>query len=298
MPLARRRDNERLRASKPIVRARSETGEATVDLAGVTIVVTRAADRADDLRTSLELHGARVITFAATRIVPCDGERLEDLERALSTLARFDWVVFTSVTSVALTFDCAASCGVSTADWGATQIAVVGSATAAAVRERGLPVAIVPERFVAEGLLDAFASRDILHGANVLYPAASGARAVLAEGMRALGATVHQLPIYNSVVSDDDSSPVHAALSAGQLDLVTLTAASAVDAWVGAMAPSHTVVDAVTIGPVTTQAASKAGVRVVAEAAPSTLEGLVAAVVRAVQAQRERLHHQTPTPVS
>jgi hypothetical protein len=33
--------------------------------------------------------------------------------------------------------------------------------------------------------------------------------------------------------------------------------------------------------------------RVAAEAMPSTIEGLVAAVVRAVRAQRDRHHHQT-----
>jgi uroporphyrinogen-III synthase len=194
---------------------------------------------------------------------------------------------------VALAFDATESCGITSDDWAHTRVATVGSSTAAAVRARGVEPLLVPERFVAEGLLDAFALRDDVAGTTMLYPAASGSRNELNDGLRALGATVDRIDVYESVATDEDVADVQSALRDGRVHAVTMTAGSAVDAWVSAMGALRNAADVVSIGPITTQAAHAVGLRVVAEAMPSTLEGLVAAVVRAVQAQRERHHHLT-----
>ncbi|MCC7055393.1 MAG: uroporphyrinogen-III synthase [Gemmatimonadaceae bacterium] len=266
------------------------TADGARPLSGATIVVTRAASRADQLAGPLEALGATVLTYAATRIVTRD---VEALGQAARELARYDWVLFTSATAVALTFEATAACGVTAADWVHTRVAAVGTSTASAIRERGVEPTLVPERFVAEGLLEAFAARNDVAGTLVLYPAAAGARRELTDGLSAMGATVDRVEAYDSVATDEDVAEVLAALREGRVNAVTLTASSAVAAWVGAMSPLHDVADAVSIGPVTTQAARAAGMRVAAEAMPSTLDGLVAAVVRAVQAQRDRQHHQT-----
>ena len=262
----------------------------TRPLAGATIVVTRAASRAETLVEPLEALGAQVLSYAATRIVPRD---VEGLYRAACALARYDWVVFTSATAVAMTFDASERCGISAAQWRHTRVATVGSSTGSAVRARGVEPSLVPERFVAEGLLDAFAARVDVAGTRVLYPAAAGARRDLRDGLQAMGATVDQVEAYDTVATDDDVADVRTALHEGRVDVVTLTARSAVEAWVVAMGEAHQLADVVSIGPVTTQAAHAAGMRVAAEAMPSTIEGLVAAVVRAVRAQRDRHHHQT-----
>ena len=259
-------------------------------LEGATIVVTRAAARADQLIEPLQALGAHVLTYAATRIVTRDTDALRV---AACALARYDWVLFTSATSVGLTFDATAGCGITPDDWAHTRVATVGSSTAAAVRSRGVEPFLMPGRFVAEGLLDAFAARDDVSGTTMLYPAASGARNDLTDGLRALGAMVDRIDVYESVATDEDVADVRAALRDGRVHAVTMTARSAVDAWVSAMGALHNVADVVSIGPITTQAAHASGMRVVAEAMPSTLEGLVAAVVRAVQAQRDRHHHLT-----
>lgn len=263
----------------------SGTAQATHPLSGATVVVTSAADRADRLIAALDALGARVITYAATRIVARD---VSALRTAACELARYDWVVFTSTTSVALLFDATEACGIASEHWAHTRIAAVGSTTAEAIRDRGAEPTLIPQRFAAEGLLEEFAARGDLVGATMLYPAAAGARNEFAEGLRGLGARVDRIDAYESVATDEDVAAVREALAAGAVHIVTLTAGSAVDAWVRAMAPLHGVAEAVSIGPVTTQAARAAGLRVAAEAMPSTLDGLVAAVIRAVQSQRGR----------
>lgn len=260
-------------------------------LHGATIVVTRSADRAEQFARPLQALGADVITYAATRIVPCNADVLAG---AATTLPNYDWVIFTSATSVALLCDAADACGMRAAAWAQVRIAAVGSATACAIRERGIEPALVPERFVSDALLDAFAARGDMGGASILYPAAKGARDTLSDGLRALGARVDRIDVYDSVATHDDVSVLQAALQSGRIDAVTLTAKSAVDAWVMAMAPAHAVADVVSIGPITTQAAHAAGLRVAAEALPSTVDGLVAAVIRAVDARRNRISHLTP----
>ena len=257
-------------------------------LAGATIVVTRAASRASSLVAPLEALGAEVLTYAATRIVPRDEPALC---RAACELARYDWVVFTSAVSVMLTCDATEACGVTSSQWAHTRVACIGSSTADALRERGIEPTLVPHRFVAEGLLEAFEGQGGLDRMAVLYPAAAGARPELADGMRALGANVELLAIYESVVTNDDVDTVRAALREGRVDAVTLAASSAVDGWVQAMSPMHDLADVVSIGPITTLAATAAGLHVATEASPSTIEGLVAAVVRAIEAQRDRHQH-------
>lgn len=259
-------------------------------LLGATVVVTRAAERADHLVLPLEALGALVLTYAATRIVACDAD---GLDRAARALARYDWVVFTSATSVELMFDATEACGITAADWSHTRVATVGTSTAIAVRARGVEPTLIPERFLAKGLLDAFIARNDVAGAHMLYPAAAGARRELCDGLRALGATVDRIDAYDSVATDEDVAGVRAALQDRRVHVVTMTASSAVDAWVTAMGAVHNAADVVSIGPITTQAAHAAGMRVVAEAMPSTLDGLVAAVVRAVRAQRDRHPHLT-----
>ncbi len=265
--------------------------DGAAPLAGATVLVTRDASRADALVAPLEALGARVLTWAATRIERRDTAALQ---AALRELRAYDWVLFTSATAVAITVEVATAVGVTVSEWAGVRVACVGAATAGALRAHGVEATLVPERFLAAGLLEALAARDDIAGARVLHPVATGARGDLVDGLRALGASVHRIDAYESVAGDADVAELRNALQNGRVDAVTFAAGSAVAAWVGAMAPLHAAAPAVSIGPVTTQAAHAAGLHVAAEASPSTLEGLVAAVVRAVGARHDQ-HHPTPT---
>jgi uroporphyrinogen III methyltransferase / synthase len=276
--------SERARFTRSVVTAGGKVLTSGV-LSGATVVVTRAAAKAELLSGPLEAYGARVLMYAATRVIPRD---IEGLQRAARMLARYDWVIFTSATGVQLTFEATDAAGVSVSDWAHTHVAAVGSATASAIRERGVSPVLIPAHFHADALLSAFAARSDIGGATMLYPAASGARPELIDGLRALGATVDRIDAYDSVATDDDVAVVRGALKRGDVDLVTFTATSAVDAWVAAMDPVHTMADAVSIGPITTRAARAVGMNVAAEAMPSTLDGLVAATVQAFLARPTR----------
>ena len=136
------------------------------------------------------------------------------------------------------------------------------------------------KRFVAEGVLEALASRSDVHGARVLYPAATGARDALPAGLRQLGAVVDVIPVYRSVFDGTDAAALCTRLAAGELDLVTVTSASAVRGYLEAAGPELVGrVGAISIGPITSEAARAAGIPIVAEADPSTIAGLVTAIL-------------------
>ncbi|MDZ7631263.1 MAG: uroporphyrinogen-III synthase [Gemmatimonadaceae bacterium] len=250
----------------------SDAVEQVRPLAGTTIVVTRAADRAEQLVGPLEALGAEVLTYSATRIVPRD---IEALRRAACELARYDWVIFTSATSVALLFDATEACGIEAGQWAHTRIAAVGSATAAAVRARGAAPTLVPEQFVAEALLQAFRDRGDLVGATMLFPAAAGARPELADGLRTLGARVDRIDAYESVATDEDVAGVRAAPARARAQRGDADGAECSGRPGGGDGPRHMRwPTSCSIGPITDAGGARGGLpRGARKRMPSTMEG-------------------------
>jgi uroporphyrinogen III methyltransferase/synthase len=252
--------------------------KAPAPLAGRRIVVTRARAQASDLADRLSALGAEVIHAPVIRIEPLPD--LTPLRGALARLASYDWVVFTSQNAVDIACDDAAA-------FARTSVAAIGPATASALNRRGVRVALMPERHVAEALVDALATVG-MRGKRVLIPAAEQARPVLENGLRALGALVEAIPVYRTVASGEDGSALARELQAGTIDAVTFTSSSTVEHFlelVGRPAATRDTFVAAVIGPITAGSARDAGVaggRLI-EASPSTGEGLVTALVRHFQ---------------
>jgi uroporphyrinogen-III synthase len=142
-------------------------------------------------------------------------------------------------------------------------------------------VDLIPKRFVAEGLLELMGERNDVAGASALYVTAEGARDALPDGLKAMGAEVTIIEAYRSIPDGQGAKRLSRAIEAGKVDLVTFTSASAVKAYVDAVGEELAVrVPAASIGPQTSEALREAGIELKNEAEESTIEGLVAAVVR------------------
>lgn len=248
-------------------------------LAGARVVVTRAAGKAAGLTEPLVALGADVIEMPATRVELLDAA---PVMAALKALATYDWLIFTSQNAVAFFWQLLGDAGEDASALDTVRVAAVGPATAGALQELGIPVAVTPRRFVAEGLLDALRERDDVRGSRMLYLVARGAREVLPVGLRELGATVDVLPLYRSVAEVEGAAVLRDRLLRDEVDLVTFTAGSSARAFVeavGADAAAHARI--VTIGPATSAAVREMGLEVRAEAEPSTIQGLIDATVAA-----------------
>ncbi|HEY2895780.1 MAG TPA: uroporphyrinogen-III synthase, partial [Gemmatimonadaceae bacterium] len=241
-----------------------------------TIVVTRAREQVSQLRALLEIAGASVIEAPAIRIEPLDQA---PLRAALAEIATYDWLVVTSRNAVELLWAALRDLGLDARALARTKLCAVGPATADALLAHGLAVDVIPDRYVAEGVVEKLRERDDLRGTHVLFPRASGARELLPAAMREMGARVSEIEIYRSVPDLSGLDALRAALDASAVDLVTFTSASTVRHFVDALgSESARTVRGASIGPVTTEAARALGVSIAIEAAESTLASLVQAI--------------------
>jgi uroporphyrinogen III methyltransferase / synthase len=200
----------------------AETAARSGALAGRTVAITRAASQAGSLRRLLEAAGATVIEAPTIAIDPPPS--WEPLDAALRALATFDWVVFTSVNGVAMAGRRLAALGIPWAAVGARRVAAIGPATAGALRERGVDVALVPAEYRAEALADALRA-ELAPGDRVLLPRAARTRDVLVRELEALGAVVREVAAYVTR-RVEAAAALREAVAARRVDAVTLTSSS------------------------------------------------------------------------
>jgi uroporphyrinogen-III synthase len=243
-------------------------------LRGRRILVTRRSEQTGSLREALSALGATVVEVPLIAHEPPADAR--PLDEALGRLARYDWVAFTSANAVEAVAARLARLGVPLA--AGVRLAAVGPSTAQAIAAhfRGRETDLQPaSEFRAEALVEAFRARD-LTGRHVLFPVSDRARDTLAAGLRAQGAVVESVVAYRTVTPDGVHARLDRALAEG-IDLVVLASPSAVDSLMAALGERARGVAVAVIGPVTEEAARRAGLDVRAVASPATALGLVAA---------------------
>ena len=242
-------------------------------LAGRTIVVTRPAEQAEPLVRELERRGARGLVAPTIRIVPA---RAAALTAALKGLAagRFDWITLTSRATVDVLRDRLASARDVRA-----KVAVIGDGTAEAFRRwtRRDPD-LQPSTFTTSALARAFPRGR----GRVLCARADIAPAGLEAALEAKGWEAERVDAYRTVFARSLPREARDALRAGEVDAVTFTSASTVRGFTNSLGAAKGTPKVVCIGPVTAAAARNAGLRPAAVARPHTVEGLVAALERAL----------------
>ncbi len=247
-------------------------------LFGKRVLVTRAAEQAGVFSHALAKAGAEPIELPAIEIVPRIDQKA--LRRSLEGLdaGEYDWLVFSSANGVDVFFDELRRRKKDARALGRARVCAIGPATATALGRHGIHADLVPERFLAEGVVEALAERGIM-GQRVLWPRARGARRALVTGLERLGATVDELPLYSAAVPKEVDAEAMARLRAGEVDIVTFASSSAVRNLLkmldGDKAPLDKPLIAC-IGPVTARTARRAGLRVDVQAPEHTIEGLLA----------------------
>lgn len=245
-------------------------------LFGRRVVVTRARAQASELVTRLTELGAEVYQFPTIRVV--QAPQLEPLRRAVREADSYDWIVFTSVNGVQRFWAELRRSGGDTRDLRGVSLCAIGPATAAAVELEGAQPDLIPERYIAEGVVEALRGHGSLHGARILLPRAEQARSILPEALRESGAEVDDVVAYRTVLDAADAGELRQRLSAGQVDLITFTASSTVRNFVELVGTEIGGARVASIGPITSDAARELGLPVHVEADEHSIPGLVAAL--------------------
>ena len=242
-------------------------------LHGAVVAVTRARAQASGLAGRLRELGAEVAETPAIRIEPrpADGE----LREAIAQVTDYAVICFTSPNGVHLFFDALSHFDRDARSLAGATVAAIGPGTAAALLEHGIRADVVPERFVAEALVEALAGVEV-DGRRVLVARAAEARSVLPDSLRERGAQVDDVALYDTVaepLSDSQRADLERAT------YVTFTSSSTVRFLLesGARPPAGARI--VSIGPVTSGTAEEHGLTVDVEAERHDIDGLVDALV-------------------
>jgi uroporphyrinogen III methyltransferase/synthase len=250
-------------------------------LHGLRVVVTRARAQASGVAATLRALGADVVELPAIRIESrIDAPEVRD---AVADLHSYALVCLTSPNGVHLLFEAMAAQGRDARSLANATVAAIGPGTAAALAEHGVTADLVPERSIAESLVEALAEVDVA-GRPVLVARAAEARDVLPDALRERGAELDVVSLYETVAEDPDPEAVAEAASA---DYVTFTSSSTVRnllAAIGDHFPRSARI--VSIGPVTSEAAREAGLEVHVEADRNDPSGLVEGLVEDAKARR------------
>jgi len=237
-------------------------------LFGKKIVVTRTREQASKLTGKLIAMGARVIEFPTIEIKREDD--MSGLHKSFGMLNDYNWIVFTSQNAVNIFFDELYACGRDVRALGSIRIAVIGRASGDELKQYGIIPDLVPEKFVAESLLEEMAKHG-MKGKRVLIPCSADARMTLTEGLMELGAHVDRIHIYNA----EKPSSIDEKLidDVEKADVITFTSSSTVTNFFDIVPDSSAIF--ASIGPVTTETLVKKGCTPAVTADEYTIEGLV-----------------------
>ncbi|MGZ4787718.1 MAG: uroporphyrinogen-III synthase [Terriglobales bacterium] len=255
-----------------------------MDLHGKRIIVSRAKEQAGSLSTLLRDKGADVLEIPFIEIRPA--QSYEALDKALENLLAYDWLILTSVNGVTALFSRLEQQGKSEADLLHLKIVAIGPATRKAIEKHGLPVDVMPEEYVAESVVEEMKEQQI-RGERVLLVRAKVARDVIPNALREMGAKVHVMEAYETVVPDSSRTAILEALSAPHKPYaITFTSSSTVKNFIeliGEDRARSSLLDGVklcSIGPVTSTTLKENKLRVDIEAKEYTIPGLVEAIAK------------------
>lgn len=244
-------------------------------LAGRTYVVTRQKEKAADLVSTLEAQGARALAVPTITFVPPDSE--EPVVAAIRRLEEFRWLIFTSPNGVRHFFQYLHDSARDHRALARAKFACIGPGTARSLAKHGFQADLLPDDYVAEGLLQAWSERvrKDLDGLKVLIPRAQEARSILPDTLREWGAEVQVAPVYKTV---QPPLPQDFPAFMNEKTRVLFTSSSTVKHWCSLTGKSEN--PCICIGPVTAATAESEGLPILAVASEHTIEGLLQCVLQ------------------
>lgn len=251
-------------------------------LFGQRIAITRPVHQADSaIRQAFELGAQPVLLPAIEILPPADWSAVDD---AIARLSDYEWLIFTSANGVDSLLDRLWNQNRDARSLGHLKIAAIGPQTAEALGRFHLRADVVPESYRAEEL--AAALKPLTAGQRVLWAGANRGRDVLPAELKAAGAEVEKVIVYQNRDATDIPPMARELLEAGEVDWIALSSPSiarSLKKLIGPEALAHlgNRTRLAAISPVTTAAAEEAGLPIHAEAKEYTWPGLFEAIVAA-----------------
>ena len=256
-------------------------------LFGKRILVTRAKHQAKQLSQSLLRYGALPVELPGIKIQSLSDP--SEMDKAISNLRGYQWIVFTSVNGVSAFFQRLNELNFDSRWLYGLKIGAIGPATARALGDKGLIADCIPKRYTTKGLLAELTQRDIA-GKKVLLPRADIASKELTEGIQRLGAKSHEVTAYRTIRYATGIAKAKELLLKGEIDIILFTSPSTVNNLLGAFRGDRMALEKaliVCIGPQTASAVKKAGLIPKIVARKHTIPGILEAMEKYFQGGRK-----------
>lgn len=250
-------------------------------LFGKRVIITRAREQAGEFTEILKLYGADTVEFPTIEVAP--PESWEGLDRAISHIGEYDWLVFTSVNGVVYFLERLMARGEDVRSLKGIKLCAIGPRTAKEIEKMGIRVDLMPEEYVAEAVVEQM-GREELKGKKVLIPRAEIARDILPDALKEMGARVEVVTAYRTICPKRDVGWIKKLLQGGEVAVITFTSSSTVRNFVEMFGAgeARSLLEGVrvaSIGPITSKTAEELGLRVDIRPEDSTIPSLAEAIV-------------------
>jgi uroporphyrinogen III methyltransferase / synthase len=248
-------------------------------LFGKRVLVTRSRTQAGALAELLRAESAVPIELPTLELRPvADDDQLESMVQQLQA-RKYAWCLFTSPNAVEFVFAYIERSRRDARAFAGCKLVALGSATALALRIRGLLAEVTAGEFTSAGLLESL-PLDI-GGARVLLPRAEGGSHELTSGLKARGAFVDEVVLYESAPPSQPDQEVLQLLRDGRIDIATFASSSSLRNLATLLGDDITALQrcvVACIGPVTAATAREFGLEVSVEPLTHTIPALVEAL--------------------
>ena len=208
-----------------VVKLRNMPSSSNLPLAGKKVIITRSHESSSQFKFQLQEAGADVITLPLLEILPPSS--WERLDGAIQEISSFDWLVLTSANGVKFFMERLHDLGKDIRILNNIKIAVVGKKTADYLKKFYLKPNFIPSDFIADSLVENFP--EDINGKKILFPRVeTGGRDILLKEFIKKGASITEVPAYQSICPKNIDNEIWKILKNEQVDIITFTSSKIV----------------------------------------------------------------------
>lgn len=248
-------------------------------LFGKSIMVTRSRTQSSSLVEKIADLGGNPIEIPTIKIEKIENNT--ELENEIKNIKGYTYLVLTSKNGVDIFFDKLDEMGLDSRSLSNLKVCAIGSATAKAIKTRGINADIVPKKFVAEYLYEEL--KPVLNeNDKVLMPRAKNARDFLVNKISEI-CEVKEVHTYETVVDTSKQEEVLDVLSQGDINYITFASSSTVSNFVEIIGDENLYklenIKVISIGPVTSATAKELNVKVYKESEEATIDSMIKTII-------------------
>lgn len=249
-------------------------------LFGKRVLITRARSQAGDFSEKIESLGGE--PWESPTIEIADPDDFSPLDKAISSLETYEWLILTSVNGVKSFMDRMRKLKKDIRQLSNIKIVAIGPKTRDEIEKYGIFCEFMPEEFVAEAIIEVLKDQDV-KGKRFLLPRADIARKILPDTLKSMGAEVDEVIAYKTVEGSGNAEELINMLENNKIHIITFTSSSTARNFVEKIG-AHNLgllkdVVVACIGPITSKTAQELGMKVDIEAGEYTIDGLINAIL-------------------